>query len=149
MFLKLVNTPDEVTGQFTIPGRGTFNVVNTDASGVNNHTGVRLRNVGNTSQSTSGAAERSSNRESTGSATTSRNGPSTTASPPVHDQGDPNEEPVNIRVRFLDESVQACSFRPSQSLGDFKCKLIMQTKVHHVFGEPEKWRFYSSKKLFC
>jgi len=117
-----VNTPDEVTGQFTIPGRGTFNVVNTDASGVNNHTGVRLRNVGNTSQSTSGAAERSSNRESTGSATTSRNGPSTTAPPPVHDQGDPNEEPVNIRVRFLDESVQACSFRPSQSLGDFKLR---------------------------
>lgn len=107
-----VNTPDEVNGQFTIPGRGTFNVVNTEPSNPNIYQGVRLRNVNQ-------AGEAGQDNESTPS--TSR-ASTTPPPPPVHDQGDPNEEPINIRVRFLDESVQACTFRPSQSLGDFKLR---------------------------
>lgn len=103
-----MNTPDEVNGQFTIPGRGTFNVVNTEPTNVNIYPGVRLRNV---THSTANASD------------TSSTAPSSNPAPPrVHDQGDPSENPVNIRVRFLDESVQACTFRPSQSLGDFKRK---------------------------
>lgn len=103
-----VNTPDEVNGQFTIPGRGTFNVVNTEPTNVNIYPGVRLRNV---THSTANASD------------TSSTAPSSNPAPPrVHDQGDPSENPVNIRVRFLDESVQACTFRPSQSLGDFKLR---------------------------
>jgi len=118
----LVHTPDEVNGQFTIPGRGTFNVVNTEPSNPNIYPGVRLRNVN----------QSGSNDETESAPSTSTSPPS--PPPPVHDQGDPNEDPVNIRVRFLDESVQACTFRPSQSLGDFKRKCISLT-----FGRVKKW----------
>ena len=105
-----VTTDDEVRGQFTIPGLRTFNVVTPQDENRN----VRRRNVGATS-SNSGT-----NSEQTGEAEERRS--SSTETENVFDSGDINEDEVNINVRYLDESVMNCSFRPSQSLGHFKCK---------------------------
>jgi len=106
-----VDTPDEVTGQFTIPGRGTFNVVNTDTQPIRSATlsgsDLRRRTVNQSESSEPSQSEPSS---------------SAAPPPPVHDAGDLSETPVHIRVRFLDESEQSCTYRPSQSLGDFKMR---------------------------
>ena len=42
------------------------------------------------------------------------------------DAGDENETEVAINVRYLDESVKSCRFRPSQSLGHFKRKFLVE-----------------------
>ena len=98
-----------MTGQFTIPGRGTFNVVNTDTQPIRSATlsgsDLRRRTVNQSESSEPSQSEPSS---------------SSAPPPPVHDAGDLSETPVHIRVRFLDESEQSCTYRPSQSLGDFK-----------------------------
>ena len=75
---------------------------------------MRRRNVGATS-SNSGT-----NSEQTGEADERQS--SSTETENVFDSGDINEDEVNINVRYLDESVMNCSFRPSQSLGHFKCE---------------------------
>ena len=40
------------------------------------------------------------------------------------DAGDEEETEISINVRYLDESVKSCQFRPSQSLGHFKREFI-------------------------
>merc|ERR1711953_433037 len=92
-----VTTDDDVRGQFTIPGRGTFNVIN---------------------PSVRSAPTRTSN-------TNSSSGDDVTVTPQPeeeteYDAGDEDEGELNINVRYLDESVKSCTFRPSQSLGHFK-----------------------------
>merc|ERR1712227_624763 len=88
-----VSTADEVDGQFTIPGRGTFNVINTD---------------------------RSSSTNQNRSSTTRRRGARTSSTGSQQETEPETETEININVRYLDESVMNCSFRPSQSLGHFK-----------------------------
>ena len=105
----LVSTADEVDGQFTIPGRGTFNVINTErSSSANQNRSNRSRNerVSSPDQETEPESE-------------------TESEDVAPDAGDESETEININVRYLDESVKNCSFRPSQSLGHFKRKLIM------------------------
>ena len=103
-----------MTGQFTIPGRGTFNVVNTDTQPIRSATlsgsDLRRRTVNQSESSEPSQSEPSS---------------SSAPPPPVHDAGDLSETPVHIRVRFLDESEQSCTYRPSQSLGDFKSTFLI------------------------
>jgi len=89
-----VSTDDDVQGQFTIPGRGTFNVINPNSG----RSSSRAE-----SPPTEGASPSSENDETE-----------------EFDAGDETETEVAINVRYLDESVKSCRFRPSQSLGHFK-----------------------------
>ena len=100
-----VSTDDEVRGQFTIPGLRTFNVVTPDEN-----RNLRRRNVPD-------STENNINTESEASESTS--------SEVEHEAGDMTEQEININVRYLDESVMNCSFRPSQSLGHFKCNIYL------------------------
>lgn len=102
-----VSTADEVDGQFTIPGRGTFNVINTDRSSTTNQTRSSTRNRGDRTSSTGSQQETEPETE-------------TSTEDDTPDAGDETETEININVRYLDESVMNCSFRPSQSLGHFK-----------------------------
>jgi len=92
-----VSTDDDVQGQFTIPGRGTFNVINP----------TRPSSATRRPNSTTPPAE-----------------PISEESEPLAEEsfeaGDEEESEVTINVRYLDESVKSCRFRPSQSLGHFK-----------------------------
>merc|ERR1711953_1409449 len=104
-----VSTADEVDGQFTIPGRGTFNVINTDrSSSTNQNRSSTTRRRGGRTSSTGSQQETEPETETTTSEET------------APDAGDETETEININVRYLDESVMNCSFRPSQSLGHFK-----------------------------
>jgi len=104
-----VSTADEVDGQFTIPGRGTFNVINTDrTSSTNQNRSSTTRRRGTRTSSTGSQQETEPETETT------------TSEEVAPDAGDETETEININVRYLDESVMNCSFRPSQSLGHFK-----------------------------
>ena len=112
--LILVSTADEVDGQFTIPGRGTFNVINTDrTSSTNQNRSSTTRRRGARTSSTGSQQETEPETETT------------TSEEVAPDAGDETETEININVRYLDESVMNCSFRPSQSLGHFKRKLFL------------------------
>jgi len=92
-----VSTDDDVQGQFTIPGRGTFNVINPTRP-----TSATPRSD---SSSTPPAEPSTVHEESEEES---------------FDAGDEEEGELTINVRYLDESVKSCRFRPSQSLGHFK-----------------------------
>jgi len=89
-----VSTDDDVQGQFTIPGRGTFNVINPTRP-----TSATPRD--SSTPPAEPAAQEEPDEE-------------------TFDAGDEEENELTINVRYLDESVKSCRFRPSQSLGHFK-----------------------------
>jgi len=93
-----VSTDDEVQGQFTIPGRGTFNVINP---------GGRSSSRGQSETPPTEGASNSTTEEQEDEEE-------------EFDAGDEEETEISINVRYLDESVKSCQFRPSQSLGHFK-----------------------------
>ena len=117
-----MTTDDEVRGQFTIPGLRTFNVV-TDNRQPDENRNIRRRNQ-QTSNRHDMTSETDTDQTSDRHTDTSNSNPDTRADRQTveHEAGDLSEPEVNINVRYLDESVMNCSFRPSQSLGHFKCK---------------------------
>jgi hypothetical protein len=120
-----VSTPDQLQGQFNIPGRGTFNIIPDSTTAERAEQSPRtppegLRRRHNLSGSSS---------ESENSTRSADAGNSSTEQPPaeaVYDEGDLNEPELTTKIRFLDESEILCRFRPSQSLGDFKSNCFFQ-----------------------
>jgi hypothetical protein len=111
-----VTTDDEVRGQFTIPGLRTFNVVTDNRQLPDENRNIRRRNI-----ETSNRHDMTSETDTDNNQTSDRQTENPDTRTEVeHEAGDLSEAEVNINVRYLDESVMNCSFRPSQSLGHFK-----------------------------
>ena len=124
--------PDDLQGQFNIPGRGTFNIVPDSTtteraerqSARTTPEGLRRRHnpSGNSSEAENDAGN-SQNSADSGNSSTER------PAAELFDEGDLEEPELTTKIRFLDESEILCRFRPSQSLGDFKRMFKLTTFV--------------------
>ena len=125
---SVVSTPDELEGQFNIPGRGTFNIVHDSSSAQRNEQssslrrspeGLRRRVNSDGNSSAPPSSQGASSSANGGNSSTEQRSPSSVAEE-LFDEGDLEEPELTTKIRFLDESEIQCRFRPSQSLGDFK-----------------------------
>ena len=121
--LNSVSTDDDVQGQFTIPGRGTFNVINPNSGRSSSRTEA---------PPSDGASQSAENDE-----------------PEEFDAGDETETEVAINVRYLDESVKSCRFRPSQSLGHFKRKISSPFSFLKFGFSEANWADSSERQRVC